>query len=88
MELPEHTGMNNHVIELKNGKQLTYRPIYSLGLIKLKTLKTYIKTHLKTWFIQYSKSLAGTPIFINKKYDGSFCPYMNYWGLNNLIINN
>lgn len=88
MELPENTGINKYIIELKNGKQLPSEPIYNISLLELQTLKTYIKTHLKTKFIQPSKSLAGTPIQFNKKSDNSFYIYMDYWGLNNPIIKN
>lgn len=38
-------------IKLKRDKQLFYRSIYSLGLEELKTLKVYIKTHLKSKLI-------------------------------------
>ena len=72
IKLPENTGINKHAIELQDGKQPLYRPIYSLGPVELETLKTYIKTHLKTRFIQPSKSPAGAPILFDKKPDGSF----------------
>ena len=49
--LPERTMLNKHTIELEDGKQPSYAPIYSLAPIELETLKTYIKTHLKTGFI-------------------------------------
>ena len=51
IELPENTDINEHAIELQDGKQLPYGPIYSLGQVELETLKTYIKTHLETGFI-------------------------------------
>ena len=51
MELPKNTGINEHAIKLQNGKQPSYKLIYSLGPVELKRLKTYIKTHLKTGFI-------------------------------------
>ena len=38
--LPERTGINEHAIELEEGKQPPYKLIYSLGPLKLKTLKT------------------------------------------------
>lgn len=41
-ELPEHS-VNNHAIELFNDKQLLFGPIYSLGLVEVKTLKIYYK---------------------------------------------
>ena len=86
--LPECTDLNEHAIELEDGNQPPYGPIYSLRLVELETLKTYIKTHLKTRFIQSSKSPAGTPIPFNKKLDGSFCLCVDYWSLNNFTIKN
>ena len=86
--LPERTEFNEHAIDLKDGKQPPYGPIYSLGLVELETLKTYIETHLKTGFIQPSKSPAGAPILFDKKPDGSLCLCVDYWGLNNLTIKN
>ena len=88
MELPENTGMNEHAIELVEGKQPPYRPIYSLSSVKLETLKTYIKTHLKTGFIRPSKSPTGASILFDKKLNGSLCLCVNYQGLNNLTIKN
>ena len=69
--LPERTDLNEHAIELEDGKQPPYRPIYSLDPMKLETLKTYIETHLKPGFIWPSKSPAGAPILFDKKPDGS-----------------
>ncbi len=51
MELPENTEMNEHTIELIEGKQPPYGPIYALSPVELETLKTYIETRLKTGFI-------------------------------------
>ena len=51
MELLENTGMNKHAIELIDGKQLPYEPIYALCPVELETLKIDFKTHLKTGFI-------------------------------------
>ena len=56
--------------------------------MELETLKTYIKTHLKTGFIQPSKSSAGTLILFDKKPDGNLWSCVNYQGLNNLTIKN
>ncbi len=51
MELLENSGINKHAIELIEEKQLPYKPVYTLSLVKLKTLKAYMETHLKTGFI-------------------------------------
>ena len=86
--MPENTWINKHAIELQDGKQPPYGPIYSLGLVELETLKTYIKTHLKTRFIRSFKSPASAPILFDKKPDDSLQLYVNYRGLNNLTIKN
>ena len=70
--LQECTEINKHAMKLEDGKQPPYRPIYSLGPIKLKTLKTYIKTNLANGFIWPLKSLVGTPILFVCKPNGSF----------------
>ena len=77
-ELPEYTGINDHAIELVDDWQPPYGSIYSLGLIELETLKTYIETNLKNDFIRPSKSPAETSILFDKKPDGSFQLYVNY----------
>ncbi len=51
IELFENMEMNEHVNELIGGKQPPYRPIYTLSLVELKTLKLYLETYLKTGFI-------------------------------------
>ena len=77
-ELPENTGINEHAIELKEGKQLSFDPIYSLGLVELEILKTYIEINLANGFIRLSKSSAGALILFDKKPDGSFRFYVDY----------
>ena len=86
--LLECTKLNEYAINLKNGKQLPYESIYSLGPVKLETLKTYIKIYLKTGFIQPSKSPAGISILFDKKSDSYLYLCVNYWGFNNLTIKN
>ena len=86
--LPERTGANEHAIELEEGKQPPYGPIYSLGPVELETLKTYIETNLANGFIRALKSPAGAPILFVRKSNGSLCLCVNYRGLNNLTIKN
>lgn len=86
--LLERIELNEHAIELEDSKQPPYKPIYSLKLVELETLKTYIKTHLKTGFIWPSTSSAGALILFNKKLDSSLCLCVNYWSFNNLTIKN
>ena len=86
--LPEATELNQHAIELQEGQQPPYGPIYSLGPVELETLKTYIETNLANGFIRPSKSPAGAPILFVGKPDGSLRLCVDYRGLNNLTIKN
>ena len=87
-ELLEHTEINTHAIELEEGKQPPYGPIYSLEPVELKTLKIYIETNLANGFIRPLKSRTGASILFDKKPDRSFRLCVDYWGLNNIIIKN
>ena len=87
-ELPKYIKINDYAIELIDDQQLPYGPIYSLGPVKLEILKAYIENNLVSGFIRPSKSLVGVPILFDKKPNGSLKLYVNYQGLNNLIIKN
>lgn len=76
--LGKQIKLNEHIIELEDSKQPFYKPIYSLGSIKLETLKTYIEIYLKSGFIWPSKSLVGAFILFNKKSDSNFWLYIDY----------
>ena len=86
--LPEATKLNQHAIKLQEDQQPPYEPIYSLGLVDLETLKTYIKINLANDFIRPSKSPAGVSILFVGKPDGSLRLCVDYQGLNNLTIKN
>ncbi len=88
VELPEHTRINDHAIDLVNDSQPPYGLIYSLGLVELEILKAYIKNNLANDFISLSKSLTGVSILFDKKPDGSLRSCIDYQNLNNLIIKN
>ena len=77
-ELPKHTGINNHIIELVNGQQPPYGSIYSLGPVELGTLKAYIETNLANGFIKALKSPAVAPILFDQKSDGFLWLCVNY----------
>ena len=78
-ELPKHTGMNDHGIELVDScQQSPYEPIYSLGLVELKTLKAYIETNLANEYIRPSKSPIGASILFNQKSDSFLQLCINY----------
>ena len=86
--LPEPTKLNQHAMKLQESEQLPYRLIYSLGLIELETLKTYIKTNLVNDFIWLLKSLFSAFILFNRKPNGSLCLYVDYLDFYNLTIKN
>ena len=87
-KLLEHTRINNHLINLLDNKQPLYITIYSLGLVELELLKTYIKTNLASGFIKLFKCRAGVLILFVQKKDGSLRLCINYQELNNLTIKN
>lgn len=78
MEFPENSNINEHTIELIEGKQPLYGSIYALNLVELEIFKAYIKTHLKTRFIWLFKSPAGAPIFFDKNPEDSFYLCIDY----------
>ena len=55
---------------------------------KLLVIKKYINKYLNKGFIRLSISLAAAPIFLTKKLGGSIQFYVNYRGLNAIIIKN
>lgn len=88
IELPKHFNINKHLRDLEPVKQLSYGPIYDLGPVKLRYLKTYIKTNLANSFIQFSKFLARAPLLFVKQPNNSFHLCIDYQGLNNITIKN
>ena len=87
-KLSEHTGINDYAIELVDGQQPPYGPIYSLGPVELGTLKAYIKTNPANGFIKPSTFPADAPILFDRKSDGLLRLCVDYRGLNNLTIKN
>lgn len=71
-KLFKYTRINNHAIQLVDSQQLLYRPIYSLGLMELETLKEYIEINLINRFIKLSKLPIGATIFFDSKLDRFF----------------
>lgn len=88
IELLEYTGIHNHLIDLRKGKQPPYRPIYSLELIELEILKIYIEDNLKNGFVRIFKSSARVLILFVKKTNVFLWLYIDYQELNNFIIKN
>ena len=87
-KLSKNTRINEFAIKLEESNQTFFKFIYYLGLIKLKTLETYIKTNLANSFIWPFKFLTKAFIFFDKKLNRSLWICVNYWDLNNLTIEN
>jgi hypothetical protein len=68
--LPKHQPYDC-AIDLVEGAQPSFRPIYNLLQDKLAMLCEYIDENLEKRFIRHSKSLAGALILFVKKKDGS-----------------
>ena len=87
-ELPEYTRINNPLIDLLDNKQLLYSLIYSLELVGLEMLTNYIEANIASSFIKLSQFLATVIIpFVQKKHS-SLRLYIDYPGLNKMIVEN
>lgn len=78
IKLLKYMEINNHTIDFVNGKHLRYRSIYSLGIIKLKTLKIFFKINLAHGFKRPSKYPTNTPIYFIWRPNGKLYPCVNY----------
>ena len=57
-KLLKYINKNNYIIKLKKAKYLLFKLIYSLKLVKLETLKIYIKINWINRLIKSFKSFA------------------------------
>ena len=65
-----------------------YKRPYLLFKDELLVIKKYINKYLNKEFICFSISLTVTPILLTKKLGGGIQFYINYRGLNTIIIKN
>jgi len=65
-----------------------YKRLYLMSKDKLLVIKKYINKHLNKGFICLNISLTATPILLTKKLGGGIQFYINYRGLNTIIIKN
>lgn len=70
--LLKYTKINTYAINMEERKQPLYETIYSLSLIKLEILKTYIKANLANSINYSCKSSDGILILFNQKPDKTF----------------
>jgi hypothetical protein len=87
-KLPDYKPYN-HVIDLKDGKQLLWGPIYPLNETELQALWDYLKEMLELEKIHTSKSPTAAPITFVPKAHGRGCRLcIDYHGLNKVTITN
>ena len=67
---------------------LFYKRPYPISKDELLVVKKYINKHLNKGFIYSSIFLAAAPILLTKKPGGGIRFYINYKGLNTIIIKN
>lgn len=67
--LPKYTKINTYTINPEEGNKSSYKFIYSLKLMELKILKTYIEINLANDFIHSSKSPVSASILFEKKFN-------------------
>ena len=65
-----------------------YKRLYLISKDEFLIIKKYINKYLNKGFIYFSIFLAATPIFFAKKPGGGIQFYINYRGLNTIIIKN
>ena len=86
-ELPKH-GPADHAIDLIDGKQSSYDPIYNLNKMKLETLRGYIGSNVVNDFIRSFISPARLSILFVRKSGGGLGLCVDYLGLNIITIKN
>jgi hypothetical protein len=85
--VPEH-GPHDLTIDLIEGKEPPWGPIYNLSAKELETLRDYLDENLARNWIRPSTSSAGAPVFFVPKKDGSLRLCVDYRGLNQISRKN
>jgi hypothetical protein len=87
-KLPDHHPYD-HAIDLKEGEQPLWGPIYPLNETELQALWNYLKEMLELGKICPSKSPGTAPIiFVPKAHGGGLRLCVNYCGLKKVTIAN
>jgi hypothetical protein len=87
-KLPDHNPYN-HAIDLKDGEQLPWGPIYPLNEMELQALQDYLNEMLELGKICPSKSPTAAPIiFVPKAHSQELRLCIDYHGLNKVTIAN
>ena len=74
--LPEH-GKYDHSMELEEGQEPPYQPLYNMSDAELGTLREYLNDMVEKGFIRPSSLPAGAPVLFVKKMDGTPLPLIS-----------
>jgi hypothetical protein len=85
--LPQHRPYDC-AIDLQEGTQPPFGPIYNLSQNELVALREYLHENFVKNFIRYFKSPISAPILFVKKKDGSLRMCIDHRGLNKITIKN
>ena len=77
-----------HSIDILEGTEPPYGPIYPLSQHELEVLRAYLDTALEKGWIRRSESSAGAPILFVQKKDGGLRLCVDYRALNKLTTKN
>ena len=87
-ELPPQRSFD-HAIDMVEGKEPPWAPIYTLSEKELEVLRTYLDDMLRSGKIRPTKSSAGAPrLFVPKKEGRGLRLCVDYRGLNKVTILN
>jgi hypothetical protein len=79
----------DHAIDLTDGTDPLWNPMYALSVVELKALLEYLDEIRKTGEIRPNKSPAGAPIlFVPKAHRNGLCIYVDHWGLHKIRVLN
>ena len=78
----------DHAIELIEGTEPPFGPLYNLSQTELKALREYLDDAVAKGTVRHSTSPAGAPILFVPKKDGGLRLCVDYRGLNKVTIKN
>jgi len=84
-KLPPHRSYD-HTIQLKEGSEPPFGPLYDMSRDELLVLREYLEEHLGKGFIRSSRSPAASPVLFVRKPGGGLRFCVDYRALNALTV--